>query len=198
MKIEKSTVTKLTITDIMGDPHRLDPITVFLEDLEPRKGRITIRCYDKAWTAYWGGMGEQTVAQFFRSCDEHYIAKNLEQGIDSDIVDSDSIKDGAFREIVASRRGRLRRDWRNSERMVRYGREEISADLARELWDEVEETEFSSDGWGESDLMQRVFGDEWWCRLPTKPNPAYQYLCRIIKAVQEALRQIEQAVPEPA
>lgn len=183
MKIEKSTVTKLTIT---GAP-ALDPITVFLEDIEPRRGRITIRCYDEAWTAYWGGMGDRTIAQFFCECDEHYIAKNLKQGIDSTIVDGDSITEGAFREIIAMRRGRTVRSFLNPERLVRMGRNEITAEEARELWDEVDSAEFADDGWSDPKLMQKVFGDEWWYRLPTKPNPDYQYLCRIIRAVQEGL-----------
>ncbi len=52
MKIETSTVTKLTITEVA----RLDPITVILEDIEPRKGKIIIECYGKSWSSYWGGL----------------------------------------------------------------------------------------------------------------------------------------------
>lgn len=40
LKVEHSTVTKLVIS---GAPN-LDPITVFLEDLAPCKGNITISC----------------------------------------------------------------------------------------------------------------------------------------------------------
>lgn len=184
MKVSTSTVTKLTITEAPA----LDPINVFLEDLEPRKGRITIRCYDKAWTAYWGGMGEQTIAQFFCSCDQHYIAGNLDQGISSTIVDGDSIKDGALREIIAMRRGRMARSFTSVGGYIRLGRKDITAAEARELWDDVQDAGFGDDGWSDPNLMQKVFGDEWWYRLPEKPNPAYQYLFRVIKAVQEALR----------
>ena len=35
--------------------------------------------------------------------------------------------------------------------------------------------------------MNELMGDEWWYRLPQKPNPDYVYLCRIIRTVQEAL-----------
>ena len=52
MKIEASKVTKLLISEVQG----LDPITVFLEDYEPGKGKITVSCWGKSWTAYWGGM----------------------------------------------------------------------------------------------------------------------------------------------
>ena len=57
LKVERSTVTKLVIT---GAP-RLDPITVFLEDLgrrncpteanpnhETAQGKITINCWDRS------------------------------------------------------------------------------------------------------------------------------------------------------
>lgn len=188
MKVEQSTVVTMKITDVPA----LDPITVFLEDIEPRRGRITIRCYDKAWTAYWGGMGDNTVSEFFCSCDEHYLAGNLSVGLRSEITDSDCIQEAAFKEIISMRRGRFVRSFRTPGQMVRVGRNDISADEARELWDEVDFVDFGSDGWNESELMQKIFGDEWWHRLPTKPNPEYQYLCRIIKAVQEGLRMAQQ------
>lgn len=189
MNIEKSTVTKLLIT---GAP-ALDPITVFLEDIEPRRGKIIIECYGKSWSSYWGGMGSNTIAQFFCSMDEHYLAKNLSD-IHADIVDGDSIKDGAFRQIIALRKGRMVRSRLSVDGYVRIGRNDITAEEARELWEEVEDASFGSDGWSDPSLMQKVFGDEWWYQLPTKPNADYQYLCRIIKAVQQAL----QAEAEPA
>ncbi|WP_367949531.1 hypothetical protein [Pseudomonas sp. SBB6] len=46
MKVETSIVTKLHITGIEG----LDPITVFLDDFEPNRGKITVSCYDRAGT----------------------------------------------------------------------------------------------------------------------------------------------------
>lgn len=54
-----------------------DIITVFAEDHGPRRGTITIRCFDKAWTAGWSGMGERNVLDFFASCDASYLLKNL-------------------------------------------------------------------------------------------------------------------------
>lgn len=194
MKIEKSTVTKLTITGA----DRLDQITVILEDIAPRRGKIIIECYGESWSSYWGGMGEQTIAQFFCGMDEHYLAKNLKQGIDSTIVDGDSIREGAFRKLIEQRRGRMVRSRLSVDGYIRLGRNDITADEARELWEEVEGASFGSDGWGDPNLMQRVFGDEWWYSLPTKPNPAYQYLCRVIKAVQEAFAQLELPATEPA
>jgi len=80
MKLTTTKVTMLTITDVAPDvPNRgaLDPIRVITEDIEPGKGRIIVSCYDAAWTAYWGAMGNNTVRQFVMGCDAGYIADNL-------------------------------------------------------------------------------------------------------------------------
>ncbi len=45
MRIEQSTVTKLTLTEIDG----LDPVTVILENHAPGKGKIIIECYGEVW-----------------------------------------------------------------------------------------------------------------------------------------------------
>ncbi|HDS5426271.1 TPA: hypothetical protein QH000_004307 [Klebsiella pneumoniae] len=47
MKVERMDVMAFTITDV----DRLDPIRVMIENYEPGKGRITITCFGKAWTA---------------------------------------------------------------------------------------------------------------------------------------------------
>lgn len=53
MKVERSNaVVHLTISDIMQS-HRLDPIRVTLDDIEPGRGRITVECYGRAWASYW-------------------------------------------------------------------------------------------------------------------------------------------------
>lgn len=194
MKIERAKIEKLTIT---GAPS-LDPITVFAEDLGPHQGKVTIECYGKSWSAYWGGCGNKGVAAFFRSCNEDYIANCLDRGIEDGIVDCDSIKDGARRQIIDLRRGRMVKSFRTPDQMVRLGRDEISASEARDLWEEIEFAEFGDDGWREPKLMQKVFGDEWWYRLPTKPNPDYIYLCRIVRAVQQAFESTSLPLEEAA
>lgn len=171
MQIHRSTVTKLTIIGATA----LDPITVILEDISSRRGKIIIECFGKSWSAYWGGMEEKNVSQFFRSCDEHYLAKSLSD-IDPGIIDSKSIKDACVKNVLGERR-----------------KHNMSHDEARELCDEIDSAVVGDDGWSDPNLMQKVFGDEWWYSLPTRPNPNYDYLCRIIKAVQDALGQCEHA-----
>lgn len=62
--------------DIDGAPG-LDPIRVIVEDLEPGRGRITISCYDMAWTGFWGAMGGRTIRDFFMDCGSDYLAGNM-------------------------------------------------------------------------------------------------------------------------
>ena len=91
MRLYETSVRKLLISEI----ENLDPISVYLEDFSKGKGRIVIECFGKSWAAYWGAMGEDTIAQFFCSCDEHYLAKNLASRLNDYVPDIDKIKNDA-------------------------------------------------------------------------------------------------------
>lgn len=68
----------ILIFDVAG----LDPITAYLEDHEPGRGTLTVRCFDRAWTCYWGGMGNgKSLVQFIASVDAGYIAGCLVRGV---------------------------------------------------------------------------------------------------------------------
>ncbi len=169
MEIKQSKATSLQISDVQG----LDLISVYLEDYEPRKGKITIDCYGKAWSSYWGGMGDRTIAQFFVDCDNHYLAKNL-SSIDSEIDDYDALAP-AIREAI--------------KQQLDDG--EISQTTADILTSELNENvcymnEDDGFAWCKfgGDLLHKVFGDDWYYSIPKKPNPDYRYLCRIIDAVR--------------
>jgi hypothetical protein len=62
------------------DVPRLDPIRVYFEDYAPGHGRMTISCYDMAWTGYWGGMGDRSIKAFVSDCDAWYLSQNLGSG----------------------------------------------------------------------------------------------------------------------
>lgn len=164
MKIKVSKTTKLLITDVKA----LDPVTVFLEDFEPRQGKITIECYGKSWSSCWI-VNDQTIAEFFVSCDNGYLSTNL-SSISSSIPDNKA--------LPARARKFIRHLRRNND---------ISHDTAREWFDEADQL---SDGWqGYERYMYDVFGEGWWYYLPEKENPDYEYLCRIINAVRDGLRE---------
>lgn len=171
MKISKSTVEKLVITDAQMPEGlgTLDPITVFAEDYGPGQGKITITCFGEAWSHYWSHMGEKTkLAEFFRKCDEDYLAGKLKTGIQDEIEDDD--EEG----LTASLRDRIIKDRRIGD---------LDKNEARELWDDAGRVDWHD----RADICYRVFGDEWWHLTPQKPNHEYVYLCRIIKTVQAAL-----------
>ncbi|QKE22875.1 hypothetical protein 8P_052 [Pseudomonas phage 8P] len=181
MKVTTSTVTKLYIEGAAS----LDPITVFLEDFEPKRGKITVSCYGKSWTACWGGMWDGlTVGQFFTRLDAGYIIGYFSPQLSSRKFSGDMLARKARKQILKDRRAR-----------------DLDEDEARELYDEAEELENAPSVdflWGgHSDLMSRLFGDEWWYATDdaTVPNPDYEYLCRIIAAVQQALKSTQ---PEEA
>ncbi|MYM92447.1 hypothetical protein [Duganella vulcania] len=187
MQVTQSSVTKLTITDVPG----LDTITAIFEDLMPKRGKVILECAGTAWSAMWSGMGEKTVAQFVGSMSEEYLANYLSNER-KDIVDAESIKSGAQRHILRLRRGFVVPAVGGRERVLRIGRGELTAREAKALWDEVQLARFGDDGWAAYNLLERIFGAEWWFQLPTKPNPNYLYLFRVITAVQQALQQRQQ------
>lgn len=173
MKIQEASVRKIYITELA----RLDPITVFLEDIAPRHGKVTITCYNQSWTAGWCGMGDRSVTEFILSCSTGYIAGNLDRNLDSQIADMDNILSWARGKILSDRKDQL-----------------ISKDEAAELYSDagdLESIECESTLWDvHGDLLQRIFGDEWFMQLPKTTNPKYEYLCRIVEAVKEALQKV--------
>lgn len=180
MKIEQKQVTLLTITEVPN----LDPIRVQTEDLEPGKGRITVSCWGKSWTSYWGGMGEKNkIADFFCSCNPQYIIGNFTTEMDSTRYSGDVLVERVKKSIITRRHGRC----------LEYGH--LDKAEAKELWRDVWIADLHYNDSPQTlpnDLMTKLYGAEWWfeAERATEPNPDYQYLTRIIEAVQDAFRQI--------
>lgn len=187
MKIEQTQITKLLLSELMGEPHMLDPVTVILEDLEPRRGKIIIECYGKSWSAYWGGMGDRSIAQFFADCSTGYLIGNLDPQLRSWSFNGKALVDKVKKAVISARRGR-----------------DFTADEAREYFDEADQLKDASSidylAGAHYELMQAVFGDEWWHEADRsdKPNPDYLYLQRIVLAVQAGLRKAGLAQGEVA
>ena len=178
LKVERSTVTKLVIIGAQN----LDPITVFLEELAPCKGKITVSCWGKSWTAYWGGIWDGlNIGQFFCELNTSYIIGYFDQAMSSRQFSGEALAKKAQRIVLKERR------------LFCYDQDE-----ARELFDEAEDLRDSPSidhlHGAHSELMTKLFGDEWWhlTNDATEPNPDYLYLERIILAVQQALSQEHQ------
>ena len=79
MKLSNKTLTQLTITDAPSPPGTgaLDPIRVIFDDFERGKGSMLVSCFDAAWYAYWGAMGDNDVRTFVMGCEPGYLANNL-------------------------------------------------------------------------------------------------------------------------
>ena len=168
MKIEQNKVTNIRLTDIDG----LEPITVFLEDFKLGSGKITIECAGQSWSSFWPSMG-CSIAEFVVDCDDDYLIENL-SGIESELI----IEGRELQEYCKTRIIKLRK------------KEQINSDEARELFQMAKKTTHHMDN---IQLIERVYGMSWYIDLPTVPNPEYQRLSRIIKAVQEGLREVNQA-----
>lgn len=169
MKLQVSTSIKLGLTDL----DRLDPVTVYLENFEPGRGKITITCFRKSWSAGWTAMGGRRVEEFFVSCDDEYLAGNL-SSCRSHVLITDMEELGEFL------RGRIIQQRRAGE---------LEKDDALKYWNEADSITLTHDYCSNMELMEAVIGDEWWTDLPEKENPDYTYLIRIIQAVREGLRQ---------
>lgn len=91
-------VTERQVTKRIIKSDGLDPVIVITDDIEPGKGSIVITCYGKAWTAYWGGMGDKTVVEFFRSCTDDYLSGCL-SSVDSMVTDFNKISQDVGEEV---------------------------------------------------------------------------------------------------
>jgi len=174
MKIETSKVTMLRITDVP----RLDPIRVTLDNGELGKGRITIECYSKAWSSYWGAMADRSVEQFFVDCDNGYLISNLAQGLDSSKFCGYQLEKDVTSKVLNMRRSRR-----------------ITNEEARDLYGRAIDLHYcnSLNEWfaHDTDLLITVYdSNEWWYpagEAAAIPNPEYTHLERICDAVREAL-----------
>lgn len=76
MTIIPVAVPAIVIDELRG----LDRIHVYLQDVGVGQGHITIICYGKAWTVYFGAMGDLTIAGFFLRADVDYLLNKMYDG----------------------------------------------------------------------------------------------------------------------
>lgn len=172
MSIVTSTVQKVWIPG----SDDLDPITVYLENYEPGKGKITIECWGKAWSAAWPAMRKRSVEQFFIDSGVPYLVGYLDTGLKSEILnpDMDELRAKVCRDIFSRRRTH-----------------QFDKDMRRELYEQAQVLEISSNDCSDYELMAAVYGCEWWRDGPDElkvPNQQYVHLCKVIEAVKEGLK----------
>ena len=177
MKVEAGTVTILRITDIP----RLDPIRVILDNGELGKGRITIECYGKAWSSYWGAMSERTVEQFFVDCSNDYLIANLAVSLYESRFSGEALERDANRVIRHRRKGIG--EWKPYP---------LTITAAEELMKRThvfQDCDGEGGAWANSGLLTEIYGQDWRSLIKAEEkNPEWSYLERICNAVREALK----------
>lgn len=172
MKIVTSTVQKVWIPG----SDDLDPITVYLENYEPGKGKITIESWGRAWSSAWPAMSNRSVEQFFADAGTPYLAGYLDTGIESEVMnpDMDELRASICREVFAYRRTK-----------------QFDRAMARDLYDRAQEVEMGPCYCTDYELLSALYGDDWYeCSLNALkvPNQKYIHLCKVIEAVKEGLK----------
>lgn len=185
MKLTLSTVTKLVLEDL----ERLDPVTLFLEDFGVRacpieqdpdywtaQGQLTVRCYGESWTAYWGGMGQRTVAEFIQDCNVEYLLNCLNRGLQSTKFCAQALQRHARGEVCKRRR-----------------QHDLTAREAREWWTDLQAldgVEHPEGIYHHVELLEAIYG-QWWeddvREHAVGPNDAYAYLHRIVTAAKQGI-----------
>ncbi|OSN08382.1 hypothetical protein AU510_04450 [Lonsdalea britannica] len=175
MKVSETISSTLLITEV----DRLDPVRVTTENYEPGKGRTTITCFDKAWTAAWFAMSGDTVQTFFTRVSNDYLIGCLAPMMSSEVDDDND----ANIDFVKSEICKLRR----------LG--EISQMEARDMWGSAESSDdvkTACCSYSDGSVLLNLLGDEpYYAKWPTVPNHEYKYLERILNAVREAFLQLE-------
>lgn len=70
------------MVDLVVVPHSdgLDEIRVYFEDVGAGRGYITMICWGAGWTAYFGGMGEDTIRMFVERVGADYLVNKMGNG----------------------------------------------------------------------------------------------------------------------
>lgn len=88
----------------------LDPVTAFLEDFAPGRGQLTLVCWGRAWTHFWGAMGnEATVAQFVADASTGYVVGKLMLPCDVMLKRAEAREERWLSQIVEALKRELRR-----------------------------------------------------------------------------------------
>ncbi|CAM0618814.1 hypothetical protein V7I38_02625 [Acinetobacter baumannii] len=57
--------------------NNIDPIDLFVTWYGEHRSQVVIRCWDKAWTAYWGGHWVEEVERFLLMDNIEYLVTSL-------------------------------------------------------------------------------------------------------------------------
>lgn len=169
MKIERSVVEKLRVTDVPS----LDPVEIILEDFGQGRGKVTMSCFGESWTAFWPSMAG-SLKQFITSANNDYLANCFCRGIDS--RSADESKDHEF--MIS-----------HIKELLSHG--DISDYEASMALDALKGHDQYDRHWMPLEV-ELVMCEPWNIDWPTMPSPKYEYLCRICNVLREVVNSMEE------
>lgn len=181
---------------------KIGDVTVYLEDYEYGKGKIMITglVYDKAYTTYWGAMGND-LRRFIKSIDPDYFANRL--------APPDKVVDvkGTFKNVRKQIKELM--PWYNHIEFQKDMREKLK-EFQYDVEQNPDERFFVYEFSGFMDSLdmyliddeydRKVFKslqDECWYYLETKPGPEYDALYKFhAKLINELNKNHDQRATE--
>lgn len=172
VKASTDSVLKLTIKPTSGDW-----LQVYLEDLgrtdnDRHSGRLVLVVSGDAYSHYWSHMSTPLI-EFIQTASNGYLITKLTGGELKEQINAtgDEMRDELIKCIFEQRRD-----------------DEISKEAARELYDDIhfEDWEQPTD---ERDLLERIYGSDWWECIPKVDNPEYDHLFKVIALLKQGLAQ---------
>lgn len=111
-------MSALRIVDIPPQRHDaasgrqdLDAVTAFMQDFEPGRGQLTLVCWGRAWSHFWGAMGGgSTLADFLGSASTGYIVGKLMLTRDVLLKRAEPREERWLSQIVEALKDELRRE----------------------------------------------------------------------------------------
>lgn len=89
--------------------HDLDPVTAFLQDFGEGRGQLTVICWGRSWTHYWGAMGKDTtLREFILHAWPGYIVGKLMLPYDVMLKRAEKREERWLTQIVGALRDELR------------------------------------------------------------------------------------------
>lgn len=187
VKVERSQVAKLRITDVDG----LDPIDLFIDEVSATSGAITVNCFGQSWTAFWPAVGERGIVEFFKSCDNEYIIGYLDSDINRHTEDWD-----AYKEMLKSNCKEFGGEHQEAilDAIEDMDEERLAFELEMAHEDDFDCLDILMDS-GELQYAVDVLPDDLEIeslfkpddKIPRKEHHKYAYLSKIVNAVKQAL-----------
>lgn len=87
----------------------LDPVTAFLQDFTPGQGQLTLVCWGRAWSHYWGAMGNgSNLRRFLLDASTGYLVGKLMLPYDVMLKRAELREERWLSQIVEALKVRLR------------------------------------------------------------------------------------------